>query len=594
MLNFLSNIYKLLNPQQRKHFFKLQILVLLMGVAEMVGVLSVSPFIALVSDPDIINRSGIFQEIYQLSGLLSPNDFIIYVGIASLIVLLFSALISMYTVWQLALYANKVGAELGERLYQYYLTQSWLFHTANNSAHLTQNISIETTRLTSLVLVSIMRLNARLVLVIILGSLLFVINPLVAITALIIFSLSYWVLFIVVRKSLASNSSTISTANQQRFVLMSEAFGAIKDVLLMNKQRRYISEFNQHSNSLASANGSNQALVEAPRYFMEMVTFSSIIALVLFLYISNEGHIGEVLPLLSIYALAGFKMLPAFQQMYRSVGQIKGNMSAFNAIEKELSTKRTVESKSQDKQLLSKQIELKSISFTYPGKTEAAIKDVNLKIPALKTIGLVGASGSGKSTILDIVLGLVAPNEGKVLIDGNELKFHNKVMWQNALGYVSQQIYLSDKTLLENIAFGEKKEKIDKNRVQEVINLVHLNEMVENLTAGLETVIGERGVQLSGGQKQRLGIARALYRDPDVLFFDEATSALDGITERAIMDALRDFGGKKTIFLIAHRLKTVEACDIIYVLDKGKIVDKGNYESLLNNSPLFRKMAMHS
>lgn len=595
MFKFLLKVYNLLNSRQKTKFLQLQVLVFLMGLAEMVSVVSISPFIALVSNPDIIEQPGLFQSLYELSKASSPEMFILYSGSLALFILLTSSLVSMYTVWHLAMFANRVGTELGEKLYRHYLTRPWLFHTEHNSALLTQNISIETTRLTSLVLVSIMRLNARVVLVSLLGGLLFIINPLVALFTLLIFGLAYLALFKLVRSRLSQNSNSISKANQQRFILMSEAFGSIKDVLLMHKQKAFINRFNSNSEKLAYANGSNQALVEAPRFFMEMVTFSSVVALILYLYTTNDGEISMVLPLLSIYALAGFKMLPAFQQIYRSVGQIKGNMSSFSAIEGDLVSEAGEELCNVQSQLsLTGRIELINVKFTYPNKKDRVLDGLNLTVPALQTVGLVGTSGAGKSTVLDIILGLIKPEEGSLVVNGIEIDESNIFQWQNTLGFVSQQIYLSDRTLSENVAFGIPKRDIDLNRIKDVLNTVHLASLVSELPKGLDTIIGEQGVQLSGGQRQRLGIARALYHDPDILLFDEATSALDGLTEKAIMDAIAELNGKKTIFLIAHRLKTVKTCDIIYIIDKGRVVESGTYSSLMEHSHIFKNMAAHS
>lgn len=595
MLNFFSDVFKILTPQQRLEFQKLQILILLMAVFEMIGVLSISPFMMLVSDQTIVFKDGVFQRAYEFIGFSSVRSFTLLTGISALIVLAVSASVSMYTVWSLSMFANRVGAEIGDKLYEYYLSSSWLFHTKNHSANLTQKISVETTRLTSMILVSTMRLNARIIVVLILTGLIFFINPEVAISALLIFGFAYYILFKFVRKKLSENSEIISKSNQNRFVLMSEAFGAIKDVLLMNKQLSFLKRFQRYSYDLAKASGLNQAMVEVPRFFMELITFSAIVMLILYLYSDNDADLSTVLPLLSIYALAGFKMLPAFQQIYRSLGQIKGNMAAFYAIKEDLDNYVEKNIFFNNKRIkLTKSIELSNVLFHYPQKKLYVLNHVNIEIPALKTVGLVGASGSGKSTVLDMILGLIEPESGKILIDGRALKKTDICSWQRSLGYVSQHIYLSDRSLVENVAFGEPLEDIDIDKVMKSLSLAHLDNVISEWPDGINTVIGEQGMQLSGGQRQRLGIARALYRDPEVLFFDEATSSLDGVTEKAIMDAIYDFSGKKTILLIAHRLKTVMNCDLIYVMDNGKIIASGSYDELVNKNDYFKTLAKYS
>ena len=245
-----------------------------------------------------------------------------------------------------------------------------------------------------------------------------------------------------------------------------------------------------------------------------------------------------------------------------------------------------------DEQFFSKgSIELQNVTFKYPETKKPAVSGLNIEIPHNKIIGLVGSSGSGKSTAVDILLGLITPDKGKVLIDDKRLSQKNLRSWQDSLGFVSQVIFLADASIRENIAFGIKPENIDDKRIKDALKLSHLDEFVSELPNGIDTRVGERGVQLSGGQRQRVGIARALYNNADILIFDEATSALDSITEKHIMDAIHDFSGRKTIIMIAHRITTVEQCDIIYLIEDGEVVDQGNYLDLSSRNKIFRKMA---
>jgi len=241
-----------------------------------------------------------------------------------------------------------------------------------------------------------------------------------------------------------------------------------------------------------------------------------------------------------------------------------------------------------------KSIELKNITFSYPGKNQLALNNLSLSIQAKSVIGLVGTSGSGKSTLIDVLLGLITPQQGEMKIDGVLIDKKNLRSWQNTIGFVPQSIFLSEGTIAENVAFGIPKNQIDEQLVKKALKLAHLDQLVQSLEKGIHTKVGERGVKLSGGQRQRIGIARALYDEPQVLVFDEATSALDGITEKLIMEAIHDFAGKKTIIMIAHRLKTIEQCDQIFIIEDGSVVDKGNYPSLIKSNEKFKRMAMHS
>jgi HlyD family secretion protein len=378
---------------------------------------------------------------------------------------------------------------------------------------------------------------------------------------------------------------------------MSEGFGGIKDVLLLGRQALFNKSFFKASNNFARAAGSSQVLSMGPRYIMELVAFSSVILLVIFLLLNYQGNIGTILPMITIYALAGFKLLPAFQQIYYSLTTIRVNIHAFHVLQEDLEISDADYLKNQltqnfDDTVLDfkKNIKLQNIKFKYPHAFDNALNNINLEIPVNNVIGIVGSSGSGKSTLIDILLGLISPDEGKILIDGKEINSHNIKHWQNLIGFVPQSIFLADSTIKENIAFGLPEDEIDDQQVANAIDMSHLREFVDSLHNGINTVVGERGVQLSGGQRQRIGIARALYQNASVLILDEATSSLDGISEMLIMNAINDFFGKKTIVIIAHRLSTIKNCNTIYILENGKILDSGTYDQLKEQNQFFKKM----
>ena len=376
---------------------------------------------------------------------------------------------------------------------------------------------------------------------------------------------------------------------------MNEGFGGIKDVLLLDRSYDFVKRFENSGKIFARAQSVNMSLTQVPRYFMELIAFGTMIGLVLVLVKLHQGNLGAVLPILAVYALAAFKLLPALQQIYGSITQIKGSSAAFESVKDDLlqsNNNKIIKTEAVPVQMkLEKNITLKNIKFNYPNKSRPAVDGVTMTIPANGVVGLVGSSGSGKSTLIDLLLGLLIPQQGELYIDDICITEDNKRAWQNTLGFVPQSIFLSEGSIAENIAFGVPAAEIDMQQVNKAIELSHLKELMEQLPDGMNTKVGERGVQLSGGQRQRIGIARALYHEADVLIFDEATSALDGITEKIVMDAIHEFSGKKTIVMIAHRLKTVQKCDIIYLMNQGKIVDSGTYNELVIKNPEFRKMA---
>lgn len=598
MLDILKQIFYVLLPSQRKKFYILQLLVILMAFTELIGIASIAPFMALVGDIGLLNKPGFFSDLYLSSGLKNPMEFLFYTGLAVLFLLAVSTAVSMFTIWKLSLYGAMVGTEISDRLYEYYMQQDWLFHSGGSSATLTKQISTEAVRVTDSIIQPLMLMNSKIVLALFISISILIYDPVVAIGGLLLFSLSYFILYRLVRNQLDVNGNKMSSMYTERFRLMNEGFGGIKDVILLNRYEDFIYRFQKSGKAFAYARGTNSAISQVPRYFMELVAFGAMVVLVLFLIKLHQGNLGTVLPILGVYALAAFKLLPALQQVYSGIAQIKGNLAAFEAIKEDLShslINRKHNFKSTENCMpLKHKIVLKDIDFQYPGKDNLALNNVNIVVPANNIIGIVGSSGSGKSTTIDILLGLLTPKNGKLIIDDIEVTLINKNNWQSAIGFVPQSIYLSEGTIAENIAFGLPPSEISLNQVNKALELAHLTELVKKLPNGINTHVGERGVQLSGGQRQRIGIARALYHEADVLVFDEATSALDGITEKIIMEAIHDFGGKKTIIMIAHRLKTVRKCDIIYMMEEGKIIDQGSYEELLSRNAKFKEMAQHA
>lgn len=599
MLNVIRQLFSLLSARQVRQFYVLQVLVVVMAFTELLGIASIAPFMALVGDISILEKSNVFAELYQMSGLTNPMDFVFYTGLLVLVALTVSTLVSMFTIWKLSLYGASVGIEIADRLYAYYMQEDWQFHSSGSSAQLTKQVSTEAMRITGGIIQPLMQMNAKVVLAVLISVSILIYNPVIAIVGLLIFAIAYFLLYKLIRNKLISNGEEISQVSTDRFRLMNEGFGGIKDVLLLNRSHDFVKRFEESGKIYSRALGTNAGIGQVPRYFMELIAFGTMIGLVLLLIKLHDGDLGAVLPILAVYALAAFKLLPALQQIYSSIAQIKGNLAAFEAVREDLEQSLNVRGFISEETIpvhmgLKKDITLDNVSFNYPGKSKPAVNGVTMTIPANSVVGLVGSTGSGKSTLIDLLLGLLTPQSGQISADNIDINSENQRDWQDTLGFVPQSIFLSEGTIAENIAFGLPSKDIDLKQVNKTLELAHLTELVDQLPDGVNTKVGERGVQLSGGQRQRIGIARALYHEADVLVFDEATSALDGITEKIIMDAIHEFSGKKTIIMIAHRLKTVQKCDIIYLMAHGKIVDSGTYEYLVENNLEFKKMADHA
>ncbi|MBB3229664.1 ABC transporter ATP-binding protein [Halomonas stenophila] len=595
----IKRLYRLLTAEQRKRLFRLQLLVAAMSFAELSSIAAIGGFMAVVGNMSILEGQGILASFYRLHGNGDPTTFLFWLGLGVLGVLTIAAIFSVLTTWKLSLYSQQVGAELSTRLYRHYMQQDWLFHAAGSSSDLTNKLAQECRRISDNVLSPLMQINAKIFLTFFISTAIFLFNPWVALSGLALFSFIYWVLYRTVRRRLIHNGSVVSKTNRLRFKLMNEGFGGIKDTLLLGRQSEFNRRFEKSSRQLGYAKGTNMALSQAPRYLMELVAFGAVITLVLYLLITHQGNLSTILPILSVYAMAGFKLMPAFQQIYRGLATVRGNIASFTNLQDDLEASQPENDQGEstlrdEKWVPHHSISLENITFRYPGKREITLEDINLTIPVNGVIGLVGASGCGKSTIIDLLLGLIVPEKGQVSLDGQPLTPDRRRAWQNTLGFVPQSIFLADASIRENIAFGLPREGIDDAKVLRAAKMAHLEELLERLPEGLDTRVGERGIQLSGGQRQRIGIARALYDDAEVLVMDEATSALDGITERLVIDAIHDFSGKKTIVMVAHRLATVKSCGRIYLLEAGRVIDSGTFDELVERNATFQRMAEHA
>lgn len=598
MINQLKELFLVLTPEERRKILVLQLLVILTAIFELIGVASIGPFMALISDPEIIYGNNILARIYLNSGINNYDSFIFYAGVTVFFLLAISSIVSMYTVWVLSFFGERLGISIGNRLFEFYIHRPWLFHTSENSATLTRNMMAEAGRVKDGIITPFMQSNAKVFLVVFFSIALLIYDPLIALTALITFAFSYFIIYKIAQTRLSINSENTSLALNKRFKLISEGFGGIKDVLFLRSQDIYIKRMSKEGDVIAQSRGSVVAISQTPRYLMELIIFGGAVIFILYLVEAYEGQQSSILPVIAVYTLAGFKLLPAFQNIYANTSTMQGNMSAFESIKKDLketlrfTTNKELENGKNNQVLsINESITLSNIEFTYPEKDSPALQGLNIKIPKNKIIGLVGPSGSGKSTTIDILLGLINPTKGEILIDGNTLPKNNIGELQDKIGFVPQSIFLSDASILENVAFGLDKNKIDVNQVKKAIELSHLSDVVAELPEGLNTRVGENGVQLSGGQRQRIGIARALYRDCEILVLDEATSSLDNISEKMVMDSIHKYLNLKTIVIVAHRLTTVEKCDVLYLISKGKVVDSGTYKYLSESNEDFFKMA---
>ena len=603
MIKQIFQIFSLLEKKQQKKIIYLQILILLTSCMEVISLFAIAPFISILADFDLIYKEGYISDIYNYFDFQSPKNFLFVFALFFLSILLISSLIHMLTIWIVSTNSIKMGTTLGNRLFSFYLNQEWLFHVKSNSAQLINKIAQESDRITLGIIQPAMMINAKIAVSFFLIIAMIIYNPLVALIVGIILGISYLLIFSYVKNTVLKNGKIVSQTQESRYKLMSEGFGGVKEVLISGRQNFFSNSFENNSNHWADAVGKNQAIGQLPRYIVELIAFSIIVGFVVYLTSKqNENNFNAIFPVLSIYALGGIKLLPAFQAIFSHLTAIKANIHAYENIKENLiEAKKQAFKKpiiiSETKPLemeFNNELKFKNVNFKYlddEQKNSFNLTNLNFSIKKKHTIGIVGRSGSGKSTIIDLIAGLILPDSGEILIDNKMIDENNKIFWQKNISLVSQSIYLADTSIKENIAFGIPFDEIDNEKIRSSVEMSQLTDFVNQLPNGIDTIIGERGVQLSGGQRQRIGIARSLYADSNLIIFDEATSSLDGLTEEAVIKSINNIQNIKTVVIVAHRLASVKNCHIIYFIDKGKIVDSGTFDELINKNELFRRMA---
>jgi ATP-binding cassette, subfamily B, bacterial PglK len=586
----------LLSYNERKQGVILIFMFLLMAVLDIIGVASIMPFIYVLSNPEIIDTNSIINSIFQASnfiGIQDKQEFLFALGIFFFAMLVISLSFKALTTYVQTRFAQMRQFSIARRLIEGYLNQPYSWFLNRNSAEIGKTILSEVGVVVSGGIKPFLNLIAQSVIAFALLTLIIFTNPKLALIIGLTLSIAFGIIYKFSKSFLTRIGEERVKRNQVRFTITSEAFGAFKEIKLGGLEQTYVDRFSKTAKELAKINASGKVISVLPRFVVEAIAFGGMIMVVLYL-MSQTTSFAQVMPVVALYAFAGYRLLPALQQIYADATELKFVGPALDLMFEDLNS---LKSYSYDKNKsflpLNKAIVLKGINFNYPNSSKTSLKDIELNIPARSTVGFVGATGSGKTTIVDIILGLLEPQKGTIQIDGKVINKQNRKAWQRSIGYVPQQIYVADDTIEANIAFGIKNPKdINQEAVVRAAKISNLHDFVINeLPDKYKTTVGERGVRLSGGQRQRIGIARALYNNPQVLVLDEATSALDNLTEQAVMEAVKNLGKNITIIMIAHRLTTVKGCDTIFLLEKGELKEQGTFEKLIEVSDSFRATA---
>jgi ATP-binding cassette, subfamily B, bacterial PglK len=586
----LIQLWGYLTKRRQKQLGLLLILMLTSAFSEMISLGAVLPFIGVLTAPDKVFNYPMVRSLSDMVGINSPDQLVLPFVIVFAFAAVAAGAVRVLLIWSNTRLSNSIGADLSIEVYRRTLFQPYKVHVSRNSSSVISGITNKTSSAVN-VIESLLTMVSSIVLLVALLVALLAINPFTVSVAALVFGFSYGLITWAARRQLRINSQRIASESTQVVKALQEGLGGIRDVLLNGTQPVYCETYRNADLPYRRAAASNIFIAFSPRFVMEAIGMVLIAGLAYGLS-RQAGGVATALPVLGALALGAQRMLPALQQIYVAWSTIAGSQYSLAEAIELLNQPLPAEATMPEPEPLEfrDSIVFNSVRFRYSDDAPRFC----LKLTILKgaRVGFVGSTGSGKSTTLDLLMGLLEPTEGQILVDGQSILGERRRSWQRAIAHVPQSIFLADITIAENIAFGVPRSEIDMNLVREAARQAQIDQFIESLKKGYGELVGERGIRLSGGQRQRIGIARALYKQASVLIFDEATSSLDNATEQAVMESIERLNRDLTILIIAHRLTTVKRCDQIIELSHGKVVAQGSYEQLLEQSHSFRDMAL--
>mgnify|MGYP001222048921 CR=1 FL=1 len=588
----INKLLYLLSERERKQAFLLLLLSVIIAVVDAAGVASILPFMAVMSDPEVIKTNPTLSQAYEYFAFSSERDFLVFLGSALFFLLIGSLLLKGIGTYLTLKFTRLREYTIGRKLYSRYLNQNYSYFVSRHSAEIHKIILSEVAVVVTSGLAPLLTIISQGIVVVVLIIMLIFVNWQIAIISGLAFSVIYGLLFYATNALVVRQGTGRAEANNKRFMSLSESAGALKEIKLKGFENSYIERFSVPAKKYANHLANGLAISQLPRFALEALIFGGLIVASLWAGGSNSSAV----PLIALYAFAGYRLMPALQQIYTSVTQLRLVDAPLNSLHHDLTTlpERYVseeEGVEHNSSSFISSIEFRNISFKYPGSDAFALKSLDLQIKKGDLIGLVGLTGSGKTTLVDLLLGLFDPTDGEVLVNDLPREDNSLKRWSKSLAYVPQDIFIADDTLSSNIAFGVPVENINDDAVKRAAELACLDEFAMSLPKKYETMLGERGGKLSGGQKQRVGIARALYTSPNLLVMDEATSALDTITEKQISKSIKNIAKDITVIIVAHRMSTIMSCDKIYLLESGKISASGSFKELVQANKKFEELA---
>lgn len=579
---FIKDFFSHFSLRRKRQFGILVVLMVLTSFAEVLSIGAVLPFLGVLVAPEKVWEYSVIREFLGFFGVSSPGQLMLPITLFFVIAVLIAGAMRLLLVYFTTRLSYSVGADISYEIYRRTLYQPYVVHVMRNTSEVISGVTQKVDIVIQGLLVPLFTVISSLFIVSFVLVTLFSVDPLVSFAAFFGFGFIYILVVSITRRRLFRNSTLVARNYTRVVKVLQEGLGGVRDVLINGDQEEYCRSYRDADIPLRTAQASSVFIGISPRYAAEAFGMAFIAVLAYFVVQQRDGIEGAIATL-GVLALGAQRLLPVFQQIYVSFVSIKSSEASLHDVLKLLSQPIYVPYENSRQHLgFQQSIELENIGFRYPDISDWVLRNLSLAIPKGSRIGFIGETGSGKSTLLDLIMGLLDPEEGAVFIDGQALTRDNHRQWQQRIAHVPQSVFLSDASIRENIAFGVPEKNIDDDRVIRAARLAQLAKHIESLPEGYRTIVGERGVKLSGGQRQRIGIARALYRDAELIVFDEATSALDSETESSVMKSIEGLGENVTILIIAHRLSTLKNCDLVVELASGKILRSGSFSSMVN------------
>lgn len=568
-----------------------------MALLQVAGIASILPFMQLAADPNAIFDNEWLNYFYELFGFQQSSDMLIAVGVAVILIIATVNLFSIFTGWLQVKIAWDIAHRLCTDLLAIYLSRPYLFFLQNNTSELLTKLLQEVGKVTTSVLIPVIEVISQSFMTLVILGLVVVVNPVLSFVVFVVLLLAYLIIYLSRRQLMVTLGKDRINSSYARYLSLQEVFLGLKTIRVFGVQPFFMKKFERASKKHSTIQPRFHLISTTPKFLLEIVAFGGIIGVTIYMIIS-AGNLQTVLPILSLYAFAGLRLLPAIQKVYAAVTKIKHNYQALQELHDDLhhvQNHLVHTNVTKERLTFQRAIRIQQLGFTYDNTLNPTLSDINLSIPKGQTVAFVGSTGSGKTTLIDLMVGLLTPTKGSIQVDEVDITPDNTQAWQNLIAYVPQEVFLMDDTITRNIALGVKDKDIDWDLLRKVVRIANVDELIEQgLEKGYQTMVGERGTRLSGGEKQRLGLARALYQQPSIMVLDEATSALDNVTENNVIEALQKIAKETTVIIIAHRLSTVKYADKIYLLKDGKITASGQYDELVEQSTIFKEMVQFS